>query len=258
MWQLRGRCRTRLVGSDHQRSAGADLSTMSGEPSGVRVMATKDTGGGQQKATRSTEEVEEQAPEAQASEDLKERQEKLSDDVDSVLDEIDDVLEENAEDFVRVIRSEGWASKAFDIRSRRWARDWRVTRSVKRCSRCKRVQAASSLRAEQSRCVTVCRRTAGSAAAEYHQAAPGGQGQDGAAEGGRAARATSSAGAAARSSRTASGTATRPPPTAWRRCCKACRAVKGRRGPSEAQVRPHRSRARRDGRLARGHLRASA
>ena len=55
-------------------------------------MATKDTGGGQQKATRSTEEVEEQAQDAQAAEDLKERHEKLSDDVDSVLDEIDDVL----------------------------------------------------------------------------------------------------------------------------------------------------------------------
>ena len=80
---------------------------MSGELSGVRDMATKDTGGGQQKATRSTEEVEEQAEETQASEDLKERQEKLSDDVDSVLDEIDDVLEENAEDFVRSFVQKG-------------------------------------------------------------------------------------------------------------------------------------------------------
>ncbi len=35
-------------------------------------MATKDTGGGQQKATRSTEEVEQQAEEAQATDDLKE------------------------------------------------------------------------------------------------------------------------------------------------------------------------------------------
>ncbi|MFD8828549.1 ubiquitin-like protein Pup [Streptomyces sp. NPDC059605] len=70
-------------------------------------MATKDTGGGQQKATRSTEEVEEQAQDAQASGDLKERQEKLSDDVDSVLDEIDDVLEENAEDFVRSFVQKG-------------------------------------------------------------------------------------------------------------------------------------------------------
>lgn len=69
-------------------------------------MATKDTGG-QQRATRSTEEVEETAPETQGSDDLKERQEKLSDDVDSVLDEIDDVLEENAEDFVRSFVQKG-------------------------------------------------------------------------------------------------------------------------------------------------------
>ncbi len=69
-------------------------------------MAAKDTGG-QQKATRSTEEVEETAPEAKASDDLKERHEKLSDDVDSVLDEIDDVLEENAEDFVRSFVQKG-------------------------------------------------------------------------------------------------------------------------------------------------------
>ena len=34
-------------------------------------------------------------------EDVKERQEKLSDDVDAILDEIDEVLEENAEEFVR-------------------------------------------------------------------------------------------------------------------------------------------------------------
>ena len=70
-------------------------------------MATRDTGGGQQKATRSTEETEEQAPEAKVPEDLKERQEQLSEDVDSVLDEIDDVLEENAEDFVRSFVQKG-------------------------------------------------------------------------------------------------------------------------------------------------------
>ena len=69
-------------------------------------MATKDTGG-QRRQTRTTEEIEETAPEAQASEDLKERHEKLSDDVDSVLDEIDDVLEENAEDFVRSFVQKG-------------------------------------------------------------------------------------------------------------------------------------------------------
>lgn len=70
-------------------------------------MANKDTGGGQQRANRSSEEVEEQTAEAQNSDDLKERQEKLSDDVDAVLDEIDDVLESNAEDFVRQFVQKG-------------------------------------------------------------------------------------------------------------------------------------------------------
>ncbi|MCL2551190.1 ubiquitin-like protein Pup [Streptomyces sp. NPDC020917] len=70
-------------------------------------MATKDTDGGQQKATRSTDEVDEVEQDAQAAGDLKERHEKLSDDVDSVLDEIDDVLEENAEDFVRSFVQKG-------------------------------------------------------------------------------------------------------------------------------------------------------
>ena len=36
-----------------------------------------------------------------ATEDVKERQDKLTDDVDAILDEIDEVLEENAEEFVR-------------------------------------------------------------------------------------------------------------------------------------------------------------
>lgn len=68
-------------------------------------MATKDSGGGQQRATRRSEDVEE--VEATASEDVAERQEKLTDDVDSLLDEIDDVLEENAEDFVRSFIQKG-------------------------------------------------------------------------------------------------------------------------------------------------------
>lgn len=70
-------------------------------------MATKDTGGGQQRATHSTEEVEEQAQDTKASDDLKERHEQMSDDVDSILDEIDDVLESNAEDFVRSFVQKG-------------------------------------------------------------------------------------------------------------------------------------------------------
>ncbi len=61
-------------------------------------MATKDTGG-QRQTTRRDDEVEESAPETSA--EVKERQEKLTDDVDAILDEIDEVLEENAEEFVR-------------------------------------------------------------------------------------------------------------------------------------------------------------
>jgi ubiquitin-like protein Pup len=63
-------------------------------------MAEKDTGGQQRSNRRSTEadEVESDEP---ASSDLKDRQEKLNEDVDSILDEIDEVLEENAEEFVR-------------------------------------------------------------------------------------------------------------------------------------------------------------
>ena len=61
-------------------------------------MATKDAGG-QERASRSSEEVDEVAPEVAT--DVHERVEKLGDDVDALLDEIDDVLEENAEDFVR-------------------------------------------------------------------------------------------------------------------------------------------------------------
>ncbi len=60
-------------------------------------MATKDTPG--QRQTRRTEETEETEP--QAAEDVRERQEALSDDVNAILDEIDEVLEENAEEFVR-------------------------------------------------------------------------------------------------------------------------------------------------------------
>jgi prokaryotic ubiquitin-like protein Pup len=62
-------------------------------------MATKDTGG-QQRGTR-RDEAEDTAPEGQASGELKDRQEKLDDDVDAILDEIDEVLETNSEEFVR-------------------------------------------------------------------------------------------------------------------------------------------------------------
>lgn len=64
-------------------------------------MATRDSGGGQQRAERHSEETDEVETEEKGASDLKERHEKLSEDVDSLLDEIDDVLEENAEEFVK-------------------------------------------------------------------------------------------------------------------------------------------------------------
>jgi prokaryotic ubiquitin-like protein Pup len=64
-------------------------------------MATRDTGDGQQRASRRSDETDEVEVEEQTGSDLKERHEKLSEDVDSLLDEIDDVLEENAEEFVK-------------------------------------------------------------------------------------------------------------------------------------------------------------
>lgn len=62
-------------------------------------MATRDTSGGQSRASRKTEDVEETATDA--STDVQERHDKLTDDVDALLDDIDNVLEENAEEFVR-------------------------------------------------------------------------------------------------------------------------------------------------------------
>lgn len=64
-------------------------------------MATRDAGGGQQRATRKNEQTDEVAETDAATSEVKERHEKLSDDVDALLDEIDDVLEENAEEFVK-------------------------------------------------------------------------------------------------------------------------------------------------------------
>ncbi|WP_239334796.1 ubiquitin-like protein Pup [Frankia sp. CiP3] len=64
-------------------------------------MPTKDTGGGQQRSGRRADQSDEVEVEESSASDLKERHEKLSEDVDSLLDEIDDVLEENAEEFVK-------------------------------------------------------------------------------------------------------------------------------------------------------------
>jgi prokaryotic ubiquitin-like protein Pup len=62
-------------------------------------MASSKDSGGQRQTTRRAEETEQ--AEAGTSEEVRERHEKLSDDVDAILDEIDEVLEENAEEFVR-------------------------------------------------------------------------------------------------------------------------------------------------------------
>lgn len=59
----------------------------------------KDTEGGQQRSQRPSQDVEEVVDTDTS--DVKERHEKLTDDVDDLLDEIDSVLEENAEEFVR-------------------------------------------------------------------------------------------------------------------------------------------------------------
>jgi len=66
-------------------------------------MPTHDSG--QTRPQRQHEdEVEESA---EASTDIAERHEKLSEDVDAILDEIDEVLESNAEDFVRAFVQKG-------------------------------------------------------------------------------------------------------------------------------------------------------
>ena len=70
-------------------------------------MPTRETGGGQSRATRRTDEAEEVEATAESSTDVQERHEKLSEDVDAILDEIDEVLESNAEDFVKSFIQKG-------------------------------------------------------------------------------------------------------------------------------------------------------
>jgi prokaryotic ubiquitin-like protein Pup len=64
-------------------------------------MPTRDSGGGQSKATRRQDEVDEEYASTEEPTDVQERHDKLTEDVDAILDEIDEVLEENAEEFVR-------------------------------------------------------------------------------------------------------------------------------------------------------------
>jgi prokaryotic ubiquitin-like protein Pup len=60
---------------------------------------------GQSKPQKQAEDEVDEAVEA--SSDVAERHEKLTEDVDAILDEIDDVLESNAEDFVRSFVQKG-------------------------------------------------------------------------------------------------------------------------------------------------------
>jgi len=61
-------------------------------------MATRDTGGQQQRSRTKEDEVE---TEASVDTTAGERHEKMSGDIDAILDDIDEVLEENSEEFVR-------------------------------------------------------------------------------------------------------------------------------------------------------------
>ena len=69
-------------------------------------MTTRDSGG-QQRSSRQREEIDEEAPEAQASADTAERKEKLDEDIDAILDEIDEALETNSEEYVRSFVQKG-------------------------------------------------------------------------------------------------------------------------------------------------------
>jgi len=70
-------------------------------------MPTRESGGGQSKATRKSEDVDEVEASVAPESDVKERHEKLTDDVDDMLEEIDGVLEENSEEFVRSFVQKG-------------------------------------------------------------------------------------------------------------------------------------------------------
>lgn len=70
-------------------------------------MPTRETGGGQSKSTRKSDEAAAVETASTAESDIKERHERLTDDVDDMLDEIDSVLEENSEEFVRSFVQKG-------------------------------------------------------------------------------------------------------------------------------------------------------
>jgi ubiquitin-like protein Pup len=64
-------------------------------------MATREPGGQSQSGRSRRDQELDETPAPEASAEVAERHEQLSEDVDDLLDEIDSVLEENAEEFVR-------------------------------------------------------------------------------------------------------------------------------------------------------------
>jgi len=64
-------------------------------------MATREPGGQSQSGRARRDQEIDEAPAPEASAEVAERHEQLTEDVDDLLDEIDSVLEENAEEFVR-------------------------------------------------------------------------------------------------------------------------------------------------------------
>ena len=86
-----------MVGSRQAGEDSVEIAVGTAEHGGYG-MATKDTGG-QRQAPRRAED--EQDTDVRDADEVRERQDKLTDDVDAILDEIDEVLEENAEEFVR-------------------------------------------------------------------------------------------------------------------------------------------------------------
>jgi prokaryotic ubiquitin-like protein Pup len=63
--------------------------------------------GGQSRPAKQRDDTAEDQASTEASSDLAERHEKLTDDVDAILDDIDEVLETNPEDFVRSFVQKG-------------------------------------------------------------------------------------------------------------------------------------------------------
>ncbi len=178
--------------------------------------------------------------------DLEERQEKLSDDVDSVLDEIDDVLEENAD---RANRQKGGSDPTFESKVR-----WPLGVGGPHREALFAVSGATAdgLREQQ----VDARRTSSSSSRVCCGASPGAavrQGAERPASSGRARGAQTLCGAVERSSPV--GVASQCHMDGLATCCKACRrGHPGGEKVTSSATRHDRSRTGRDDRLSNGAL----